>query len=55
MTGVVSTDLSEDEIVALIVMNLGLLLMVLGFRCWGEEKKGEDRRREEAAIGGGGD
>lgn len=31
MAGVVSIGLSEDEIVALMVRNLGVLLMVLGF------------------------
>lgn len=51
MAGVVSIGLSEDEIVALMVRNLGVLLMVLGFGCCGVRKKGEDRRREEAAIG----
>lgn len=53
MAGVVSIGLSEDEIVALMVRNLGVLLMVLGFGCCGVRKKGEDRRREEVgwAVG----
>lgn len=33
LMGSVASSSSEDEIVALMVRNLGLLLMVLGFGC----------------------